>query len=96
MNREIAVKEIAERCGPLCSDFAQFSCSSQNCGSCSWLTGVAKDIYDYIVLEIIKETEKKTAGDILYYLKSVITDGLLRNHEILNSLIEKYKLEEEE
>lgn len=42
------------------------------------------------------EVRKETAREILLYLKATITDGLLKNHQILNALIKKYGVEVDE
>ena len=42
------------------------------------------------------EVRKETAKEILLYLKATITDGLLKNHEILNALMKKYGIEVDE
>ena len=39
------------------------------------------------------EVRKETAKEILCYLKATITDGLLKNHEILNALMKEYDIE---
>lgn len=40
-----------------------------------------------------EEVKKETAKEILFYLKATITDGLLKNHEILNALMKEYDIE---
>lgn len=42
------------------------------------------------------EVRKETAREILLYLKATITDGLLKNHEILNALMREYGIEVDE
>ena len=42
------------------------------------------------------EVRKETAKEILCYLKATMTDGLLKNHEILNALMREYGVEVEE
>lgn len=42
------------------------------------------------------EVRKETAKEILRYLKATITDGLLKNHEILNALMREYGIEVDE
>ena len=41
-------------------------------------------------VRLADEVRKETAKEILLFLKGNITDGLLKNHEILNALIEHY------
>ena len=43
-----------------------------------------------------EEVRKETAKEILLYLKATITDGLLKNHEILNALMKEYGIDVEE
>lgn len=68
---------------------------SENFANTPYYKGVYTDMEAIYEADYRKadEVRKETAKEILLYLKATITDGLLKNHEILNALMREYGIE---
>ena len=65
MDKEKVIEKIARSCGQLCKDYAQQSCSSQDCEHCNCVRDIAKEIYDCVLKSETIEVCKETAKEIL-------------------------------
>lgn len=88
MDKEKEIEEMVDvlwrHCGNLINEYCE---GESNCANC-----IAKKLTDAGYRKA-DEVRKETAKEILYYLKLTITDGLLKNHEIINWLMKEYGVE---
>ena len=88
MNKEKEIEELNDELADFCEEIVNISCGDElACADC-----LARHLIEAGYRKT-DEVRKETAREILYFLKGYITDGLLKNHEILNALIEHYGVE---
>ena len=96
MDKEKEIEEIAKIVCDICFNAPHgIPCPEGLEKVCFFARGEFANSIAYLIERKADEVRKETAKEILCYLKSTITDGLLKNHEILNALMKEYVVEEE-